>query len=245
MQKPFLALLLSIAALTGCDNEPHKNLSAATRDHINFTTHAEKEVANDVVMVDISIVRHGVDVPAMTKETNTDTAWAMNLAKQAKGVESKTTSFSTSGGYTGDATPQTWDVSQTIHLESQDPQALSDLLGKLQEKAQIGNISHGISEGAMEAAKAEMTTNAMAKFREQAQKVAADMGYERYEVVTLSIQAPDDNVQSAPMMKSRGDYQAAPAAAPEPKFQDGNPVLDGGKEKLQISIQAEIELSGK
>ena len=169
----------------------------------------------------------------------------MNLAKQAKGVESKTTSFSTSSSYSGEGQPQTWDVSQGIHLESQDPQALSDVLGKLQEKAQIGSISHGISEGAMEAAKAEMTTNAMAKFREQAQKVAGDMGYKQYEVVTLSIQSPDENVQPIPRMKSRGDYQAAPAAAPEPKFQDGNPVLEGGKEKLQISIQAEIELSGK
>jgi predicted secreted protein len=239
MQKPFLALLLSIVALTGCDNDHHENPNAATRDHINFTTHAEKEVANDVVMVDISIVRHGADVPAMTKETNTDTAWAMNLAKQAKGVESKTTSFSTNSGYTGDGSPQTWDVSQGIHLESQDPQALSDLLGKLQEKAQIGNISHGISEGAMEAAKAEITTNAMAKFREQAQKVAGDMGYKQYEVVTLSIRSPDEDAPVAEMMH----YQSV--AAPEPKFQDGNPVLEGGKEKLKISIQAEIEVSGK
>lgn len=134
MQKPFLALLLGVAALTGCDNDHHVNPSAAPRDHINFTTYAEKEVANDVVMVDISIVRHGTDVPAMTKETNTDTAWAMNLAKQAKAVESKTTSFSTSGGYTGDGAPQTWDVSQGIHLESQDPQALSDLLGKTHDE---------------------------------------------------------------------------------------------------------------
>jgi predicted secreted protein len=241
MQKPFLALLLGVAALTGCDNDHHANPAAATRDHINFTTHAEKEVANDVVMVDISIVRHGADVPTMTKETNTDTAWAMNLAKQAKGVESKTTSFSTNGGYSSDSAPQAWDVSQGIHLESQDPQALSDLLGKLQEKAQIGNISHGISEGAMEAAKAEMTTAAMAKFREQAQKVAGDMGYKQYEVVKLDIRAPDDETP----VQAIGNYKGVAPAAASPEFKAGNPVLEGGKEKLQISIQAEIELSGK
>lgn len=180
----------------------------------------------------------------MTKETNTDTAWAMNLAKQAKGVESKTTSFTTSGGYTGDGSPQTWDVSQSIHLESQDPQALSDLLGKLQEKAQIGNISHGISEGAMEAAKAEMTTTAMAKFREQAQKVAGDMGYKQYEVVKVDIRAPGDEMPIQVIGNYKGD---APAAEPAhaPAFKAGNPVLEGGKEKLQMSIQAEIALSGK
>ncbi|MEN9425210.1 MAG: hypothetical protein RL122_2593 [Pseudomonadota bacterium] len=248
MQNPLLALLLGVAVLSGCDNDHHDNPNATTRDHITFTTHAEKEVANDVVMVDVSIVRHGVDVPAMTKETNTDTAWAMNLAKQAKGVESKTTSFSTSGSYAGDGAPQTWDVSQSIHLESQDPQVLSDLLGQLQEKAQIGNISYGISAGAMEAAKAEMTTNAMTKFREQAQKVAGDMGYSQYEVVTLSIQSPDDTMQPAPMMKSRGDYKGDKASVPAaaaPEFKAGNPVLEGGKEKLQMNIQAEIELSDK
>jgi predicted secreted protein len=242
MPKPFLALLLSVTALTGCDNEHPENPTAATRDHINFTTHAEKEVANDVVMVDISIVRHGADVPAMTKETNTDTGWAMNLAKQAKGVESKTTSFSTSSSYSGDGTtPQTWDVSQGIYLESQDPQALSDLLGKLQEKAQIGNISHGISAGAMEAAKAEMTTAAMAKFREQAQKVAADMGYKQYEVVKLDIRAPDDEMP----VQAIGNYKGIIPTAASPAFKPGNPVLEGGKEKLQMSIQAEIEVSGK
>ena len=242
MQNPLLALLLGVAVLSGCDNDHHDNPNATTRDHITFTTHAEKEVANDVVMVDVSIVRHGVDVPAMTKETNTDTAWAMNLAKQAKGVESKTTSFSTSGSYAGDGAPQTWDVSQSIHLESQDPQALSDLLGQLQEKAQIGNISHGISEGAMESAKAEMTTNAMGKFREQAQKVAGDMGYKQYEVVKLEIRAPDDEVP----VQAIGNYKGpVPASAPAAEFKAGNPVLEGGKEKLQMSIQAEIALSGK
>jgi predicted secreted protein len=165
----------------------------------------------------------------------------MNLAKQAKGVESKTTSFSTNGGYSSDSAPQAWDVSQTIHLESQDPQALSDLLGKLQEKAQIGNISHGISEGAMEAAKAEMTTAAMAKFREQAQKVAGDMGYKRYEVVKLDIRAPDDETP----VQAIGNYKGVAPSAAAPAFKSGNPVLEGGKEKLQISIQAEIEVSGK
>jgi hypothetical protein len=45
-------------------------------------------------------------------------------------------------------------------------------------------------------------------------------------------------------MKSRGDYKG-PVAAPAPEFKAGNPVLEGGKEKLQISIQAEIELSEK
>lgn len=240
MKKPFLALLLGAAALAGCNGEK------PTHDHVSFTTHAEKEVANDVVMADVSIIRHGADVPAMTKQANTDTAWAMALAKQAAGIESKTTSFNTSSNGSGDsATPPTWDVTQYIHLESQDTQAMSDLLGKLQAKAQIGSISYGISEGAKKAAKSELTANAMTEFREQAGKVAADMGYKQYEVVKLDIHSPDDEMPMPlmPHVKARGDYNGSLPA--EPKFQDGNPVLEGGKEKLSISIQAEIGLSGK
>ena len=179
--------------------------------------------------------QQGQDTAALANTVNQTTTWALDIAKQANTVTSRTLDYTTNPIYGENGKVSGWQVRQSIQLKSQDSKALSGLLGQLQEKLRIEGISYSVSPDVQASTEKALIDQALKTFKERAEQMKTGMGRQEYRVVRLDVQAANDYFQPPIMMRAMAD--AAPAAAPAP------PSLEGGKQNLQVNVQAEIELS--
>lgn len=228
MKQKLAILLLGMAAwgLTHAADQP-------LYDRIAFSVSAEKEVANDVLTAVLYAEQQGKDTAAMADSVNQAITWAMDTAKQETAVEARTLNYTTQPMYT-DSRITGWQVRQSIQLTSKDSKVLSNLLGKLQEKLRIEGIGYSVSSEVQGSTEEELINTALANFKKRAEQIKTSMGRAEYRVVRLDVQAIND---FQPPMVRMAMMEAAPMAAPAP------PTLEGGKQKLRVNIQAEIELS--
>lgn len=230
MKAYFAALLLGLSALSVAHAE-----QAPTYERIAFSVKAAQEVPNDMLTAVLYAEQQGQDTAALANTVNQTTTWALDIAKQANTVTSRTLDYTTNPIYGENGKVSGWQVRQSIQLKSQDSKALSGLLGQLQEKLRIEGISYSVSPDVQASTEKALIDQALKTFKERAEQMKTGMGRQEYRVVRLDVQAANDYFQPPIMMRAMAD--AAPAAAPAP------PSLEGGKQNLQVNVQAEIELS--
>jgi predicted secreted protein len=183
MKRTLVALLMGIIALGSAHAE-----EKITYDRIAFTVSAEKEVPNDTLSAVLYAEQQGQDTAAMADSVNQAISWAMDIAKQASGVESRTLDYTTNPQYT-DGRITGWQVRQSIQLKSHDSKALSTLLGKLQEKLRIETINYSVSKELQTSTENELINTALDNFKKRAEQVKTTMGRAEYRVVRLDVQA--------------------------------------------------------
>lgn len=227
MKTYLVALLLGLSTLTA-----HAE-TAPTYDRIGFSISAEKEVANDVLTATLYAEQQGQDTTTMADSVNQAITWAMDIAKQESAVVSRTLNYTTNPVYENGKVSG-WKVRQSIQLESQDSKVLSGLLGKLQEKLRIEGINYSVSPEVQAKTEEELINQALASFKQRAEQIKAGMGRNEYRVVRIDIQSMGGDYPQ-PALYRMAAMEASPAPAP--------PSLEGGKQNLQVNVQAEIELS--
>ena len=202
-------------------------------DRISFNVSAEKEVENDVLTAVLFASEAGQDTALLSDKVNQDVSWALEQVKQHESVSSRTLGYTTNPVYK-DNRVDGWQVSQNIELKSKDSKVLSGLLGDLQAKLRIDQVSYSISTEVRQATEETLISEALAMFKSRAAQVQANMQRAEYRVVRLNINAAADMPQPFPM--ARGMAMMA-EAAPAP------PSLDAGKQVVRVVVDAEIELS--
>lgn len=231
MKTTLAALLLGMTAL----GTAHAEDTKPVYDRIAFAVNASQQVANDELTAVLYAEQQGQDTAAMANTVNQAITWAMELAKQQTGIESRTLNYTTNPVYT-DGRVTGWQVRQSIQLKSKDSKALSGLLGQLQEKLRIEGISYSVSPEVQANSEKALIDQALKNFKERAEQLKTGMGRAEYRVVKLDVQAVgSDFPQPLYRMAAMDAAGAAPAPAP--------PSLDSGKQNLQVNVQAEIELS--
>ena len=257
MQKLLLISAMSMALLAGCgdDNKPVSMADLPKENAISFSVHTEKFIAVDKAMVDVSVIKRGTDAAVLTQQVNQTTAEVLKLLHANPAVESKTTYFNTNPYYSpvpaapdAPAAPPEWEVSQGIHVESTNPQVLSDLIATFQNKVQISAINYSLSNDAAMAAKQEMTSKALQAFRKRAKVIAKDMGAEHYRLINLNIQAWDDTPSTdyASPVAAMGNYMGDGAKPLTVQNNTAIPlVLDGGKNLYRLTVSGQVVVPSK
>lgn len=223
------ALLLALLTITPASAEQQP-----TYDRISFSVSAEKEVENDVLTATLFASQTGQDATALADTVNQDISWALAITEQEERVDSRTLGYTTNPVYKNGRIDG-WQVRQSLELKSKDSETLSNLLGQLQSKLNIGSVTYSISTEVRRATEEMLISEALATFKNRAAQVQANMERTEYRVVRLNIntasnfQRPRAMARGAAMMLA----ESAPAA----------PSLDAGKQKVQVRIDAEIELS--
>lgn len=226
--------LLSFALFSALSLPAHAE-TPLPYDRVGFTVSAEKEVENDVLTAVLTASQSGQDTAKLADEVNQAVSWAMDLAKKESAVQSRTLNYTTNPVYR-DNKVDGWQVSQSIELKSKDSKLLSGLLGQLQAKLQVQGIDYSISSEVQKSLEEQLINDAIAGFRQRAAQVQQQMGRAEYRVVRMDIQTASDFPQPSFRMMAM-DAAAAPAPAP--------PTLDGGKQKVRVTVSGEIELSLK
>ncbi|WP_020558149.1 SIMPL domain-containing protein [Thiofilum flexile] len=205
-------------------------------DRVAFSANAEREVENDTAIAVLYAAEEGQDSTSLSAKVNSAITWGVAEAKKIDGVEARTLSYTTYPSYDDKGKIIGWQVRQTLQVKSTEINAMSTLLGKLQEQLRIESVNYAVSPKVQKAIEDELIAEALGNVKRRAAQVQSNMGRSEYRVVMLNIQSGQQVfMPRAPIaMMKAATMDAAPA-----------PALEAGKQTLRVDVAAEIELSAK
>jgi predicted secreted protein len=226
LSKPLLGAALALVLV-------HGNASAQTlappAGVLTLTTNASVEVPKDVLSVAFSVTREGADAQAVQSAVkqalDAALAEARKIAKPGQ-VEVQTGNFSLYPRYShpnpksnpgGSPVISGWQGSAELLVQGKDVAAIAQLTGRVQTMT-IARVGYTLSKEAREKVEAEVTAQAIARWRAKAALMAQQFGYSGYTVreVNVSTNEPGGGPQPMVMMsraKSAGADESLPTEA--------------------------------
>ena len=220
----FLVMMAAAAAASAAGDEVLFN-----RVYLDAT--AERDVPNDEMIVILRAEHQGREPAAVAERVNQDMAWALEAAKLENAVQRETGSYSTHPIYdqrviTG------WRAAQELQLTSTDIKSLTTLVGRLQERLQVGSMQFRPTRETRERVRAELIDEALTAFRRRAEAVGRHMTGREYRVVELHVNSGEQGPRpqfyaERAMMKAAADMAA--------------PAVEGGTSVLQVTVSGNVQ----
>jgi predicted secreted protein len=198
-------------------------------DRVDLTASAELDVDNDLLVAVVFAEVQDERQAAAASQVNDAIRWASREAERVRAVRSQTLQYTSFPVYTNRRIVG-WRARQSLRLESNDAEALSELLGVLQERVAIQSVNYDVSKEARDAAEEGLIADALAQFDRRAKLVASELGRSGYRIVRISVGT--GGFAPAPVPYFRAEEQALAAA----------PALDAGVQTVNVSVSGTIEL---
>ncbi len=227
MRRSLLIIILGVFSMvaSGQDND-------IVYDHVMLQVSAQQDVENDLLIASVYAEHQASTQREVAADVNEAIQWALEMAKATADVKVQTTQYNTYPIYEKHNRIVGWRARQALRLESQDAEALSELIGKLQDKLAVESISYDVSNDARERAEERLIREALAKFRNRALLVAQQLQREGYRIVHMSVNS--QGRRPAPVTY-RGRAMAAEVAMDDP-------AVEAGTQALTVSVDGTIEL---
>lgn len=194
---------------------------------LNLTTSASVEVTKDVLNIVFSVTREGADAQAvqsgLKQALDAALGEARKIAKPGQ-VEVQTGNFSLYPRY-GNPTPKSagqpaitgWQGSAELIVQGKDLAAIAQLTGRVQTMT-IARVGYSLSKEAREKVEADVTAQAITRWRAKAGQLAQQFGYSGYTVreVNVATNEPGPGPQPMVMMaraKAMGADESLPTEA--------------------------------
>lgn len=203
-----------------------------TYDRVDLSASASLDIEQDRLIATVFSEVENNDQADAADAVNTAISWAADRARRVDGVEVRTTSYTTRPLYANGRRITGWVARQGLRLESEDAEALSELLGDLQERVAIQSVNYGVSREAREAAEETLIAMALAQFSRRADLIADELGRDGYRLVRLNVGNTGGGFIAYEAAQMR--VSAASAVAP--------PEIDAGTETLTVMVNGQIEL---
>ncbi len=194
------------------------------------------EVAPDLAIVTMAIVREGSDVAPLTKDVNETLAKAFADAKAVPGVVAANGGYSTSPRFDtrdGQSTSTGWQVRAELVLKSRDFAALGTLVGRLSQSLQIAGSGFEISPELRARETASLIDRGARAFQDKATMAAKAFGYSGFSIRQVTVGNADQNgggrvfAAMEPTMKTR-------SAAPLP--------VESGRVTLSLTVNGSVQM---
>lgn len=221
---PALALVLSAHAATDVPSE-----------RLSLSASASADVVRDVLGVSFSTTREGPEAAAvqaaLKQALDTALAEARKVAKPGQ-VDVQTGGFSLYPRHD----PKTgkingWQGRAELLVEGRDTAAIAQLTGRIGTLT-IARVGYSLSREAREKAEADITAQAIARYRAKAADYAKQFGYGGYVVGDINI-ASDESGGPRPMMAMRMKAEMADAALP----------TEAGKATVTVNVNGSVQLT--
>jgi predicted secreted protein len=236
--KPTLNTML-VALSLACAAAPG---TAATTDsppahQLSFSASVSLEVPRDVLTVSLQVMRDGHDASAVQSALKQVLDSALNEARKAvepNALAVRTDSFNLSPRYGRDGKPSGWTGTAGLTLEGRDIARVATTAGKLTSLNIVGT-GYSLSRELRERHEAELTAQAIKKFRSRADEMARQFGYSGYQLREVSVQASDGDLGGRPPVVMMQARTMSADAAPLP--------TEGGKGLLSATVQGSVTLT--
>ncbi|WP_299771615.1 SIMPL domain-containing protein [uncultured Pseudoteredinibacter sp.] len=201
---------------------------------VNINASAKTELANDLMEVTLSSYHQEEKAERASSQVNRDMSWAMDLLKKAKNIKYQTRGYNTHPNYNRSNRITSWTSSQRVVIESDDFDAVGDLLLKLQERLKIESMRFTTKDETRDEVQDELTTSALSAFKKKALLVQKAMEAKDYRVVNISVNQQGHH--NPPVMYARAEKSmmmsdAAPSVA-----------MEAGESTLSTQVHGSIQL---
>ena len=180
---------------------------APTSGVLTLSSAATVEVTKDVLAVTFTVTREGHDAQVvqsgLKQALEAALVEARKIAKPGA-VEVQTGNFSLYPRYSnppkgGQATISGWQGSAELQVQGKDITAIAQLSGRIQSMT-IARVGYALSREAREKVEAEVTAQAIARWRAKAAQMAQQFGYSGYSVREVNVATNDFAQQPVPML---------------------------------------------
>ena len=208
---------------------------AVVANQLTLQASAAAEVTNDVLVIAFSTQREGADAAVIQAQLTQALDAALTEARKAARpgqVDISTGNFSVQPRYTGKDTPMKWQGTVELRAEGKDFEALTQLVSRIRTLS-VSQVGYRLSREAREKVEGEVSMQAIARFRSQAEAHAKAFGFRR---VTLRTVEVSTNASGPPMPRFRvaAADMAVAAAAPLP--------VQAGSSEVSVSVSGSVQM---
>lgn len=198
---------------------------------VELQAEAQREVQNDLLNAVLYVEVEDASAATVADAVNTRINEALRSARDSKSVRVRTGNNQTYPVYSKGNTLQGWRGRGEIRLDSTDFQAASELIGKLQARMQLGNISFSVSPETRRNVENELITEAINRFKARAEIIKSALSGRGYKLQRLNI-ASGYNAPQPRLAMARAAASAEVAA----------PGLEGGVSQVSVHANGAIEI---
>lgn len=206
---------------------------------LRLVERSERMVKRDRLTAELRVEASDADPARLQAEINRRMAAALERAKAAAAVTV------TTGGYhvyqqpgppspdrAGAKPPPRWQGMQSLLLQARDAGALLALAGTLQQEGLVlSSLAYELTPEAARAAEDDLTTEALGRLRQRAERIAADLAMTVERIRDLQV-GNADGTQPQP----RASFMMAGRAAAAPVAEPGDAVVS-------VSVSGEVLLA--
>ncbi len=225
-----LAASLLVAATAWADAAP------APQGVLNLAASASTEVTKDVLAITFSTTREGDAAAAVQSELKQALDAALTEAKKAArpgDVEVRTGDFSLTPRYTDKGVITGWRGRAELIVEGRDLQAISQLSGRISTLT-IARVDSSLSRELRRKTEAEVSAEAIERFRTLAADYAGNFGYATYTIREVSVNTSEQGPPPPmPVMRMRAMSASAAEALP----------VEAGKGVVTVSVNGSVQMN--
>ncbi|MEY8689616.1 MAG: SIMPL domain-containing protein [Leptothrix sp. (in: b-proteobacteria)] len=233
-------LLLGLVACGPAMAQAHEPAPAAD-SRVNLSATASTDVAMDTLTITLRVQREGGEAAAVQSQLKQVLEQALlDARRQAQGagdaqaLSVSTGAFQIGPRYGRDGKVNGWSGSADLTLQGRDSARVAGAAGRINAMVIVGS-AYSVSTGLREQQQAELTAQAIDKFRARASEVAQRFGYAGYAIGEVSVQASDADAGVRPQLMAMR-AMAAPIA-------DTSPLpTEAGRATLGVTVQGSIRL---
>jgi len=197
---------------------------------VNLQAQAEREIPNDQMIVLLATEHEGSDTTGLTAKINSDMQWALEIINKYSAVESQSKSYQTYPTYRKQVVIG-WRASQQIEIKSENIAALTELVGKLQEKLQVKQMSFSPTTETRVRIENELIEEAMQAFLARVEIVKKNMPEKNHRIINLNI---NTGGYRPPIVHAQRTMMNSMEMASAPS-------VEAGKSKLTVTVSGSVQ----
>jgi predicted secreted protein len=229
---PALAALAAVAAMLPARAEV---IPPGAANLLTLSATASVEVTRDVLNVGFSTQREGPDAAVVQSQLMQalDAALAEARKIAAPGqVEVSTGNFSLYPRYAPKGGATQWQGTAELLVEGRDAQAITRLVGRIQTMS-VARVGYSLSRQAREKVEAEVSAQAIARFRAKADAYAREFGFGATSIRAVEVSGSDMHSPPVPMFRA-GVASAAMAEQALP--------VEAGKASVSATVSGTVQM---
>jgi predicted secreted protein len=203
---------------------------------VSLSSSATLEVTKDLLNITFNTTREGLDAAAVQAQLKQALDAALTEAKKAAKpgqLDVQTGNFSLSPRYTNKGVVSGWQGSAELIVEGRDMQAIGQLSGRITTLT-INRVGYGISRELREKSEADVSAQAITRYRAKAADYAKQFGYAGYAIREVNVSSSEPP-RYAPVAMAQMKAMAAPS-------EDALPV-EPGKGTITVNVNGTVQMN--
>jgi predicted secreted protein len=225
------ALCIALAALPASAEAP----PAATTNQLTLSATASIDVTRDLLAITFSAQREGADAAVVQSQLaqalEPALAEARKIARPGQ-VEVSSGNFAVFPRYAPKGGATTWQGSAELHVEGRDVDSITRLVGRIQSMS-VARVGYSLSREARDKVQGEVSAQAIARFRSQAEAYARAFGFGAITLRAVELSTNESSVPPMPMFRA--------AAAATPMAGESLPV-ESGKASVTATVSGSVQM---